>query len=250
MVVCTLLSRDKDSMAKSRILKRSKTTFTSDKIYCANCIHCKLFRSPRGREPVRAARAVRRGQVAQEARRGEGLQVFHRGPAHPRGVRRLRPDGRSRALPERASETSPSRTSSTRPRKTTTHEDRPSSCLPFWGDPSAIYRHIPAGRGRPGPLTPKPLFYGLGPPSERRPPIQPKALQFHDLRTLQRTRNRAALATPVGPKGDLRLQERRSQAEILRAGDVPLPLRRVSSARLPMSKVFGGDQLTRDTDWM
>src|SRR4030088_3068511 len=49
-----------------------------------------------------------------------------------------------------------------------------------------------------------------------------KNLRFHDLRTLQRTRSRAALATPVGRRGDLRLQERRSAAEILRARDVPL----------------------------
>src|ERR1700689_512012 len=80
----------------------------------------------------------------------------------------------------------------------------------------------PPGILKCGALTPLPLLWP-SPPSQRRPANPRKALRFHDLRTLQRTRNRAALATPVGRKSDLFLQKRRPAAEILRAGDVPLP---------------------------
>src|SRR6185436_11616763 len=76
----------------------------------------------------------------------------------------------------------------------------------------------------PNPLTPQPLLWP-SPPSSGRDPNPQKALRFHDLRTLQRPRFRATLATPVGRKGDLRLQEQRFPAEILRARDVPLPVR-------------------------
>src|SRR5476649_1807443 len=85
-------------------------------------------------------------------------------------------------------------------------------------------RPFPAGLLKRWPLTPKPLLWP-SPPSPGGGANPQKALRLHDLRTLQRTRNRAALATPVGREGDLRGQKRRPAAEILRAGDVPLSVR-------------------------
>src|SRR5258706_1274181 len=70
------------------------------------------------------------------------------------------------------------------------------------------------------PLTPQPISW----PSPR-PLSLGTDCRFNDLRTLQRPRIRAALATPVGRKGDLRLQKRRPAAEILRARNVPLSVR-------------------------
>ena len=35
-------------MAEVMNLETFEGSFASDKIYCANCIHCKLFRSPKG----------------------------------------------------------------------------------------------------------------------------------------------------------------------------------------------------------
>src|SRR3954447_24891465 len=46
-------------------------------------------------------------------------------------------------------------------------------------------------------LTPQPLLWP-SPPSRTDGRSSKKALRFHDLRTLQRTRLRAALAAPVG----------------------------------------------------
>jgi len=51
--------------------------------------------------------------------------------------------------------------------------------------------------------------------------------QTNDLRTLQRPRNRAALATPVGRQGDLRLEERRSPAEYYVLEMFPYPSGRI-----------------------
>lgn len=47
MVVYTFW-QDKDRMTQARDFETFGQDFSSDKIYCANCIHCKLFRSPRG----------------------------------------------------------------------------------------------------------------------------------------------------------------------------------------------------------
>src|SRR6266581_4746608 len=55
--------------------------------------------------------------------------------------------------------------------------------------------------GGSNPLTPPPLLWPS--PRRLRDGANPsKAKRFHDLRTLQRPRNRAALATPVGRQGD------------------------------------------------
>ena len=47
MVVCTL-RQARDQMAQDPDLVTLDGEFSTDKIYCANCIHCKLFRSPKG----------------------------------------------------------------------------------------------------------------------------------------------------------------------------------------------------------
>ena len=52
----------------------------------------------------------------------------------------------------------------------------------------------------------------------------PKSNRANDHRTLQRPRGRAALAEGLGRAGHLRHPQRRPAAEILRAGDVPLPV--------------------------
>src|SRR6202011_24176 len=89
----------------------------------------------------------------------------------------------------------------------------------------------PRGRATGGlsiaynPLTHRGLLWPSPPSRKTAANPTKKASQFHDLRTLQRPRIRAALATPVGRKGDLRLQKRRPAAKILCARDVPLPVR-------------------------
>jgi len=45
--MCTL-RQVKDPMTRDPDLEKLNTDFAADKVYCANCIHCKLFREPRG----------------------------------------------------------------------------------------------------------------------------------------------------------------------------------------------------------
>ncbi len=47
MVVCPL-RQAQDDMARYSDQETLDPDFASDRVYCANCIHCKLFRAPRG----------------------------------------------------------------------------------------------------------------------------------------------------------------------------------------------------------
>jgi len=69
----------KETFTETKTLE--KNNVTSEKIYCANCVHCKLVPSPAGiQEPILPASTLCSRKMEEKIGRRKNSQVFYGNP--------------------------------------------------------------------------------------------------------------------------------------------------------------------------